>query len=47
MRDHHQRPQLSVEDLEPLPEELEPTAAPEPDDEPRGVAVIWPPADEG
>jgi hypothetical protein len=47
MRDTDQRPQLSVEDLEPPPEALEP-AAPRADGEPpRGVAVIWPPADEG
>ena len=46
MRDQDQQPQLSVEDLEPPPEALEPAAAPSPDEEPRGVAVIWPPADE-
>jgi hypothetical protein len=46
MRDEHQRPQLSVEDLEPPPEANEQAKAEQPEVEPRGVAVIWPPADE-
>ena len=46
MRDQNQRPQLSVEDLEPPREANEQTEAAEPEAEPRGVAVIWPPADD-